>query len=225
MLFSCSLLSENARRREHAIKLSSITIDPRNPYHFAVGGYDQFARVYDLRRCQSRSSSNLDKPVDLFCPRHLLDLEGSVHITGLAYSQSSELLVSYNDELIYLYQNNMGLGPSPPSLPPDTKQREEPQVYTGHRNSRTVKGVSFFGPHDEYVASGSDCGHVFIWRKWGGKLVRMMAGDRHVVNQVEAHPYMPFLATCGIEDTVKVWVPKGEGDCPLPKNVEEVLLP
>ena len=25
----------------------------------------------------------------------------------------------------------------------------------GHRNQRTVKGVSFFGEHDEYVCSGS----------------------------------------------------------------------
>lgn len=210
----------NARQHRNVIRLAAISIDSRNSYLLAVGGSNQFACVYDLRRCQSGRFSNLYEPVDLFCPQHLLDID--VHITGLAYSQSSELLISYNDELIYLYQNNMGLGTSPPSLPPDTRQQEEPQVYTGHRNSRTIKGVSFFGPHDEYVASGSDCGHVFIWKKRGGKLVRMISGDRHIVNQVEPHPHMPFLATCGIEDAVKVWVPRENNDRPLPKNVEEV---
>lgn len=39
------------------------------------------------------------------------------------------------------------------------------QRYWGHRNLRTVKGVSFFGSGDGYVVSGSDCGHFYIWDK------------------------------------------------------------
>ncbi|OWM84157.1 hypothetical protein CDL15_Pgr028149 [Punica granatum] len=221
-LFSCSSLYENARHREDVVMLNAIVIDTRNPYYFALGGSDEFARLYDIRRCKRSASTNVDKPVDLFCPPHLVDID-NIQITGLAFSKSSELLVSYNDELIYLFQKNMGLGPSPPSVPPEIEQQEEPQVYRGHRNSRTIKGVSFFGPHDEYVASGSDSGHVFIWKKRGGKLVRLMVGDRHVVNQVEPHPHMPFLATCGIDDTVKVWVPSEIDDCPLPKNLNEIM--
>ncbi len=30
--------------------------------------------------------------------------------------------------------------------------------FSGHRNSRTVKGVSFLGEREEWVVSGSDCG-------------------------------------------------------------------
>lgn len=35
--------------------------------------------------------------------------------------------------------------------------------YRGHCNVRTVKDCNFFGLQDEYVVSGSDSGHLFIW--------------------------------------------------------------
>ncbi|GMG98822.1 hypothetical protein Nepgr_000662 [Nepenthes gracilis] len=61
---------------------------------------------------------------------------------------------------------NMGFGPNPLAIPYDeTLDLDNPQVYSGHRNSLTVKGVNFFGPDDDYVMSGSDCGHIFIWKK------------------------------------------------------------
>lgn len=222
-LFCCSSLTENSRQPPNNIRLNSIVTDPRNPIYFAVGGSDEYARVYDFRNCQMNASSNLDRPLNTFCPSHL-NLTNNVHITGLAYSNTSELLVSYNDELIYLFQKNMGLGPSPSSAPPeDLKKSEGPQVYLGHRNSRTVKGVSFFGPNDEYVLSGSDCGHIFIWKKKGAKLVRLMVGDRFIVNHLEPHPCMPILATCGIEKNVKLWAPMVTDALPLPDNAEKIM--
>ena len=35
--------------------------------------------------------------------------------------------------------------------------------YRGHCNIKTVKDCNFFGLQDEYVVSGSDSGHLFIW--------------------------------------------------------------
>lgn len=49
--------------------------------------------------------------------------------------------------------------------------------YCGHRNSETFKGVSFFGPHSEFVVSGSDCGNIFIWDKKTESIVQWMMGD------------------------------------------------
>jgi hypothetical protein len=70
--------------------------------------------------------------------------------------------------------------------------------YYGHRNAATVKGVSYFGEGDEYVISGSDCGHVFVWSKAGGEIVWWAAADEEVVNCLEPHPLMPHvLATSG----------------------------
>lgn len=218
-LFWCSRLTKNKRPRG-SIRLNAMAIDPRNPNYFAVGGYDGYARVYDIRNYQSDASSSSDRPVNTFCPPHLVGTD-CIHITGLAYSKTSELLVSYNDELIYLFEKNMGLGPNPSSIPPDDLQKlDNPQVYTGHRNSRTVKGVFFFGPNDEFVMSGSDCGHIFIWEKKGGKLLRLMVGDKSIVNCLESHPHLPVIATSGIERNIKLWAPMGNGCLSLPANVK-----
>ncbi|KAL2332066.1 hypothetical protein Fmac_019647 [Flemingia macrophylla] len=222
-LFCCSSSIGSNKQPPSKIGLHSIVIDPRNPYYFAVGGSDEYARLYDIRKCQWDSARNADRPVNTFCPRHLIGSNG-VHITGLAYSNFSELLVSYNDELIYLFEKNVGLGFSSSSTTSkDLKNVQDAQVYSGHRNAQTIKGVNFFGPNDEYVLSGSDCGHIFIWKKKEAKLVKLMVGDQTVVNQLEAHPHIPILATCGIEKNVKIWSPLGNDIPPLPVNVKEIM--
>ncbi|XP_058753569.1 uncharacterized protein LOC131626751 [Vicia villosa] len=222
-LFCCSSTVGNKKQPPRKIGLNSIVIDSRIPYYFAVGGSDEYARVYDIRKCRWDAAKDSDHPVNTFCPRHLIG-SSNVHITGLAYSKSSELLVSYNDELIYLFEKNAGFDSLPSSAAyEDPKNLQETRVYSGHRNAQTVKGVNFFGPNDEYVLSGSDCGHIFIWKKKDAKLVRLMVGDQHVVNQLEPHPHIPFLATCGIEKNVKIWAPIGSDTPPLPSNAKEVI--
>lgn len=224
------------------IHLNAIAIDPRNPNLFSVAGADEFARLYDIRKYKWDGSTDFGQAVDFFCPHHLLGDE-HVGITGLAFSDQSELLVSYNDEFIYLFSKDMGLGPNPiPStsassasdaIGPDNQPaisqsdmdvdvRDGPQVYKGHRNCETVKGVNFFGPKCEYVVSGSDCGRIFIWKKKTGKLVRLMEADKHVVNCIEPHPFTPVLASSGIENDIKIWTPKAIDKAILPTNIEKV---
>lgn len=85
------------------------------------------------------------------------------------------------------------------------------QKYMGHRNARTmIKEASFWG--DDYIMSGSDCGHVFTWEKATGRLVMLMEADQHVVNCIQPHPTLPYLATSGIDYDVKVWAPGFGGD-------------
>ena len=40
-----------------------------------------------------------------------------------------------------------------------------------------MKGVNFFGPKSEYIVSGSDCGHVFLWEKSTEDIVQFLEGD------------------------------------------------
>ena len=40
-----------------------------------------------------------------------------------------------------------------------------------------VKGVNFYGPKSEFIVSGSDCGHVFLWEKKSEKIVNYLKGD------------------------------------------------
>ncbi|XP_076174952.1 DDB1- and CUL4-associated factor 6 isoform X2 [Ptiloglossa arizonensis] len=83
------------------------------------------------------------------------------------------------------------------------------QKYMGHRNARTmVKEANFWG--NDIVMSGSDCGHVFIWDKETAKLCMLLEADQHVVNCLQPHPYLPLLATAGIDYDIKLWAPINE---------------
>ncbi|TXG64943.1 hypothetical protein EZV62_011937 [Acer yangbiense] len=235
-------------RRSHmlAVNLNAIAIDPRNPNLFAVAGSDEYTRLYDIRKYKWDGSTDFGQPADYFCPPNLIGDE-QVGITGLTFSDQSELLVSYNDEYIYLFTQDMGLGPNPmPSSPlstgsdanemvtgnpsaaspsiMDAEANVVPQVYKGHRNSMTVKGVGFFGPKCEYVVSGSDCGRIFIWKKKGGELIRVMEADKDVVNCIESHPHETVLASSGIEKDIKIWTPIAMERATLPTNIEQVCL-
>ena len=106
----------------------------------------------------------------------------------------SEVIGSYNDEDVYLFKTDHSDGA-------DYRKR-----YQGHRNHMTgacivwrlnldyitlhdsqllpgsfhslaVKGVNFYGQRSEYVVSGSDCGHVFVWDKEAECIVNMMDAD------------------------------------------------
>ena len=57
--------------------------------------------------------------------------------------------------------------------------------YAGHCNVRTVKDANFFGLNDEYVVSGSDSGHLFIWDKKTSEIVNILQGDGEIVNVVQ----------------------------------------
>ncbi|KAK3153206.1 hypothetical protein QOZ80_2BG0169250 [Eleusine coracana subsp. coracana] len=218
------------------VHLNTITIDPRNPNLFAVGGSNAYARMYDIRKYKWDGSSDFGYPTDCYCAPHLIG-NRSVGITGLAFSHQSELLVSYNDENIYLFPKNGGLGPDPKlsakvgsnkgckstkvACEQDIDEPPAPQAYVGHRNRETVKRVSFMGPNDEYVASGSDCGRIFIWRKKDGKFLRAMEGDECIVNCIEPHPHAMMIASSGIDNDVKIWTPSAIERAPI-INVEEL---
>ncbi|KAG7009867.1 hypothetical protein G7Y79_00001g001390 [Physcia stellaris] len=92
--------------------------------------------------------------------------------------------------------------------------------YRGHCNVRTVKDCNFFGLQDEYVVSGSDSGHLFIWDKRTTQLLNILEGDGEVVNVVQGHPYEPLLAVSGIDHTIKVFSPdaKAQEDARLGVN-------
>ncbi|XP_035031189.1 DDB1- and CUL4-associated factor 6 isoform X5 [Hippoglossus stenolepis] len=79
-------------------------------------------------------------------------------------------------------------------------------VYKGHRNSRTmIKESCFWG--NNFVMSGSDCGHIFIWDRHTAEHLMLLEADNHVVNCLQPHPFDPILASSGIDYDIKVWSP------------------
>lgn len=191
------------------VGLYTIYVNPAKTHHFAVGGRDQYVRIYDQRKINENDNNGVLKK---FCPSHLVSSESKTNITCLVYSHDgTELLASYNDEDIYLFDSNHSDGA-------DYLRR-----YKGHRNNATVKGVNFYGPCSEFVVSGSDCGHIYLWDKYSARIVQFMEGDRGgVVNCLEPHPHLPGMATSGLDHDIKLWAPTAETPTTL-KGLKEVM--
>jgi len=182
---------------------------------FCIGTGDSLVRVYDIRY-----SATEDSPLYAsFCPKHLLNHHALIrgHITGVAFHKD-DIVASYSGDNIYLFnlkstlENGSNLSKKRKRETTAVNIQESSgkfyeQVYSGHCNVRTVKGVSFLGPEAEYIASGSDDGRIFIWEKNSSKLVNMMKGDKQVVNVISGHPSICTMATSGIENNVKLWEP------------------
>ncbi|EDV95541.1 DDB1- and CUL4-associated factor 8 [Drosophila grimshawi] len=192
-------VSSVANRR---VRLFSIAHHPFAP-EFCVSGSDDKLRVYDKRKP--------NQPVHQMSPK---DAKVS-QITCAVYNYSgSEILASYSDAAIYLYDSR------------NYKDGEFLHSYEGHINSRTIKGVNFFGPHSEYIVSGSDDGNIFFWDKNTEAVMNFMKGDHSgVVNCLEQHPTMPVLATSGLDHNVKIWTPssKPETEVPCSDALEKTL--
>jgi len=78
-------------------------------------------------------------------------------------------------------------------------------VYKGHFSSKTIKGVNFYGPNSEFVMTGSDDNHIYIWDKETTELVTVLEGHRSIVNCIIGHPTQPMIASSGIDSVVKLW--------------------
>ncbi|XP_061189141.1 DDB1- and CUL4-associated factor 8-like [Saccostrea echinata] len=193
----CQTKWENRR-----VPLYSIHSNPVNSNEFCVGGRDRYIRIYDKRKIADTEDGIVKK----FCPHHLIDSKSKADITCAVYNYNgTEVLGSYNDDDIYLFDNTHSDGA-------DYIHR-----YGGHRNSATVKGVNFYGPHSEFVVSGSDCGHVFLWDRETESVVQFMEGDDcGVINVLEPHPFAPVMATSGLDHDVKIWAPTAEEPTVLP---------
>lgn len=190
------------KENERRVGLYAVFVNPANTYQFAVGGRDQFVRIYDQRKIHKTHNYGVLKK---FCPHHLVNCDSESFITCLVYSHDgTELLVSYNDEDIYLFQSSHADG------------AQYLKRYKGHRNNATVKGVNFYGPRSEFVMSGSDCGHIFLWEKSSCQIVQFMEGDRAGnINCLEPHPYLPVMATSGLDHDPKIWAPTAKATTKL----------
>ncbi|CAF0943498.1 unnamed protein product [Didymodactylos carnosus] len=187
-----SVSNENMR----TLPLYSISLNPSNLNEFLLCGMDPIIRVYDRRLIRSEAALPLKK----FVPDALKDVEDRRRrpsVTCAVYNYNgSEILGSYNDEDIYLFDSSHSDGA-------DAIKR-----YSGHRNSSTVKGVNFYGRYSEYIISGSDCGNVYIWDKNSQKCVWYDTGDEAgTVNVLEPHPLFPMFATSGLQHDIKIWMP------------------
>ncbi|CAH2221177.1 DDB1- and CUL4-associated factor 6 isoform X1 [Pelobates cultripes] len=104
----------------------------------------------------------------------------------------------------------------------NVRQPSSKIVYKGHRNSRTmIKEACFWGKN--FVMSGSDCGHIFIWDRHTTEHLMLLEADNHVVNCLQPHPFDPILASSGIDYNIKIWSPLEQNKAFNWKLAEEVI--
>ncbi|XP_004612520.1 DDB1- and CUL4-associated factor 8 [Sorex araneus] len=182
------------KENESKVGLYTISVNPANIHQFAVGGQDQFVRIYDQRKIDMTVNNGVFKK---FCPQHLIMSDLLPNITSVVYSHDgAELLASYNDEDIYLFD------------PSSCNGTQYMRRYKGHRNTASVKGVNFYGPRSQFILSGSDCGHIFLWDKSSSQVVQCMEGDQEgSINCLDPHPHLPIIASCGLDYEAKIWAP------------------
>eukprot|EP00040_Diaphanoeca_grandis_P029198 m.170442 g.170442 ORF g.170442 m.170442 type:complete len:655 (-) comp31610_c0_seq3:283-2247(-) len=194
---------------------TAIGFDPNGSHTLAVGADDPVLRIFDVRfsvdhghRVSRQSSGDKNAFVlQQHCPPQLLHNE-DVGVSGLQFSKSKHGLVvaNYKESDIFCfntksYTPTQALG----RMDPEYMNLTYEQVYKGRRNKETfAKEVCFFGG-DDWVASGCDSGHLFIWSQKTGKVVRRTMADRCVVNCVAAHPSSPLLAVSGIDWDIKMF--------------------
>jgi WD40 repeat protein len=68
--------------------------------------------------------------------------------------------------------------------------------------------VALMGSRSQYVVSGSDEGHIFVWERGTGALVNLLRSSDAGVSCVAPHPHLPMLASCGHDPVVRLWSPE-----------------
>ena len=82
--------------------------------------------------------------------------------------------------------------------------------YKGRKNRVTMFKEATYLFDDQFVATGSDDGNVYIWESVTARLVNKIKCDRSIVNGVLHNPRIPLaLIACGIDSDAKVVKPFG----------------
>lgn len=186
---------------------TSLAFNPLDPYSFVMGAEDPLIRVYDIRRPPGKELlAAKSRILQTRAPPELLaqmrsGRMSSSGVSGVDFNRFGEVLATYRNDDMYLFN----IKDYAPERVDDTEVCMAGFVrFSGHRNQDTfLKNAKFLG-QGRFVATGSDCGHLFIWNKASGALVRKIRADAHVVNGLAPHPYLPLVVTCGIDSDVKV---------------------
>ncbi|CAJ1945630.1 unnamed protein product [Cylindrotheca closterium] len=183
-------------------------------YVFA-GGSSSDITLFDLRMTDASAANRV---VQVYRPSSLTPLQ-DVSVSGIDLSRDrKELLVSYESDQIYTFpvfpRNGKGLGPTIDELRDMPVERSSGQnaplrelaSYGAHLNRFTfLKNARYAGPRDEYICTGSDSGHAWIYEKATGSVVSFLNADNSTCNGIVPHPSLPLFITYGIDSTAKLW--------------------
>jgi len=202
--------------------------DVESNFVFAGGSATDYVGLYDLRMEGESRLECLQK----YKPSSFDPDSCQASMSGLDVSKDGkELLVSYEGDQIYtfptFYKTSSAAGPTLEEIQTKPEQllvsgidgcdetvMRELASYGGHLNRLTfLKNAKYAGPNDEYICTGSDSGHAWIYERSSGAVVSLLGGDSMTCNGVLPHPSLPVFLTYGIDSTAKLWRATGPVDC------------
>jgi len=195
---------------------SDLVFDPSCEHQFALGSDDPFIRLFDIRR-SSQDAALASQQLARLVPPHIAAaavrsggaaLRGLDGVSGLAWGLNNRLVASYRGADVYLFDTRPKASQQQGDAAPSDVRLGCVQRYRGRRNVRTfLKGVAFMC-HDQYVATGGDCGGLYVWHAASGSLAARLTADGAVLNAVAPHPHgLPVLCVSGIDDAAKLVEP------------------
>jgi len=139
-------------------------------------------------------------------------------VTSLCLSRdASALLLSMQSQELQVWdlasvlRGGDGPGPGTPSSPAFPALPAQRLRGLCQRTGRYVVRATLGGLDEGFVASGSEDSQVYLWRRAGGELLRVLPGHAGVVNAVAWNPAFPqMLASASDDATVRIWVGVGE---------------
>ncbi|EER20530.1 conserved hypothetical protein [Perkinsus marinus ATCC 50983] len=221
-LFNVNNFQEPSSR---AVNMSTaIGFNPVQPYLFALGECSKVVRTFDMRMIRSALEADVchdvsQMAVQQFYPETVMEDAtdpDDLALSGLWWSKDgNSLLLNYRGSDMYEIKSLDKVERTRPSTSPASSigsksvvavETSNLRVYTGRRNEETFAKECCMLNGDRYVATGGDCGHVYIWDRCTQRLQRKIKADTFVVNCVAPHPLgEPFLLTSGIDSDVKLW--------------------
>ncbi|XP_016954447.1 DDB1- and CUL4-associated factor 8-like [Drosophila biarmipes] len=170
-------------------RIFSVAHHPYAP-EICLGGSDEVLRVYDKRNPSTPLAQKSP-----FTAEHV-SLECS-WMKSVAYNHSgSEILVSYTHDDIYLFS---------------TRDWSAGYLhkYRGRYNN-PAGAAMFFGPKSEFILSTNYGAHILFWDRNTEALIKNTnARPFSWIHELEAHPWLPVLASAEAEHAIKLWAPRG----------------
>lgn len=116
-------------------------------------------------------------------------------ITSLSVSGDSKfLLVNLNSQEIHMWDI--------------AGTWAKPLKYKGHMQNKYVIRSCFGGFNSNFIASGSEDSHVYIWNRRSSDPLEILVGHSMTVNCVSWNPKRPnLLASASDDQTIRIWGP------------------
>ncbi|KAE9538934.1 hypothetical protein AGLY_005516 [Aphis glycines] len=153
-----------------------------------------------------RILSKIVQQSEFIVPSHIFTNYMAIENTN---SNENNIVPSTSNSNNQRDENRVNIYKKPPVFDDFIKLQSIKKRYRGHRNTRTLfKEATFWG--NDFIMSGSDCGHLFVWDRYTCEIVMLQTADSRVVNCIQPHPSRLLLATSGVDHNVKLWSPQSD---------------